>query len=75
VSCKFLRGKLIKFSIVVTFFSAFKITYPVFGSSGIGASEVVASHVILRKQICTIILRLEICIISTYIGRVVQHQW
>ena len=75
VSCKFLRGKLIKFSIVVTFFSAFKITYPVLGSSGIGASEMIASHIILRKQICTIILRLQICTVSTCIGRVVQHQW
>jgi len=66
---------LLPFFLPTELVSAFKITDPVFGSSGIGASEVVASHIILRKQICTIILRLEICIISTYIGRVVQHQW
>ena len=72
MSCKFLRGKLIWFSIVAIFFLpielvfAFKVTDPVLSSSGIGACEVVASHIILRKQICTII---DLNIILNFFGR------
>ena len=44
---------------------AFKVIDPVLSSSGIGASEVFASHIILRKQICTII---DLNIILNFLG-------
>ena len=45
---------------------AFKVIDPLLSSSGIGASEVVASHIILRKQIYTI---MDLNIILNFFGR------